>query len=480
MKQIVRKAAAPLALILGIGAAATAMDAVNEPVARLDAQAPALATGPADLATAFRAASSAALPGVVYVEVEAAPRAVGREIPDAFRGTPFEDFFRGAPGSARPQTGSGSGFIVSPDGYVMTNNHVVENASRVTVTLTDKREFSAEVVGRDPNTDVAVLKIDAQNLPTVRIGDPTQLQVGDWVLALGYPLSLGETVTAGIVSAKGRNIGIMRRNEDAAAPLEHFIQTDAAINPGNSGGPLVNLRGEVVGINTAIASPTGTYAGYGFAVPVHLAKRVADDLIQHGAVRRPLLGVQIADVTPADVQVFGLSDAVGAVVKAVSDGPASEAGVRLGDVIVSMDGEPVRDTGDLMERVALRQPGERVVLGLVRYGREVRVNVTLGSFPTEQTAAAPSPSADREAFSRLGFAASAADEGVVVARIDPTGPARQAGVVRGMVIERVNGVEIRSISDLDRVSDDLQSGATVSVVGRLPDGTRTIVNYRVS
>src|SRR5690606_14965002 len=216
--------------------------------------------------------------------------------------------------------GSGSGFIISRDGYVLTNNHVVESANRVTVTLTDNREFEAEVVGRDPNTDVAVLKIDAQDLPAVRLGDSDGLEVGDWVLALGYPMSLGETVTAGIVSAKGRSIGIMQKNDGASAPLEHFIQTDAAINPGNSGGPLINLSGEVVGINSAIAAATGSYSGYGFAVPIQLAKRVADDLIRYGAVHRPRLGVMIGDVTPADVEVFRLPGSSGAVVKSEPEG----------------------------------------------------------------------------------------------------------------------------------------------------------------
>lgn len=478
MKQIIRKTAGPLALVVGLGAAATAMDAVNEPVARLDAQAAVQPSGPGDLASAFRSAASAALPGVVYVEVEAA-RNVGREVPDRFRGTPFEDYFRGPGGSAPPSRGSGSGFIVTPDGYVMTNNHVVANATRVTVTLTDNREFEAEVVGRDPNTDVAVLKIDAEGLPTVRIGDPTELRVGDWVLALGYPMSLGETVTAGIVSAKGRSIGIMQRNEDAAAPIEHFIQTDAAINPGNSGGPLVNLRGEVVGVNTAIASPTGTYAGYGFAVPVHLAKRVADDLIRHGVVRRPLLGVRIADVTPADVEVFALPAAAGSVVRAVTDGPAADAGVELGDVIVALDGQPVRDTGELMEMVALRQPGERVALDLVRYGARERVTVTLGTLASEQMAAVPARDSGRDGFSRLGFAVAITSDGLVVARIDGMGPAAQAGVVRGLVIERVNGVEIASPADFERAVAALEKGSAVSIVGRLPDGTRTIVNYRI-
>jgi serine protease Do len=492
MHQMLRKAAAPAALALGIGVAATALDAVHDPIRTLDAQA-APAASAEGLATTFRTASKAALPGVVHIAVEAAPQAVRRELPDQFRGTPFEDFFRGPQGAQpqRPRMGSGSGFLISPDGYILTNNHVVENARRVTVTLTDKREFEASVVGRDPNTDVAVLKIEASGLPVVRLGDAEELQVGDWVLALGYPMSLGETVTAGIVSAKGKSIGIMQQNKDAAAPLEHFIQTDAAINPGNSGGPLVNLRGEVVGINTAIASPTGAYAGYGFAVPVHLAKRVAEDLIRDGTVHRPKLGVQIKDVQPADVEALGLEDARGSLVATVPAGPARDAGMEIGDVIVALDGQPVKDTGDLMEKVAMRRPHERVALDVIRYGERKRLTVRLGEFNTEAVARTEAATESRDAVARLGFAAAEltpelarrleveATGGVVVMQLDPMGPAARAGIARGMQIERLNGREIRSVADLRKAAADLKPGSTVSLIGRLPGGDRTIVNYRV-
>lgn len=490
MKKTFRKLAAPTALVLGIGGAATAMQSTNEGIGFVDAQAAPIPVVEAEgLAQSFRSASRTALQGVVYVEVEAAPRQVRQELP--FQGTPFEDFFRGQPGPApapRARMGSGSGFIISADGYVLTNNHVVDNATRVTVRLTDRRQFDATVVGRDPNTDVAVLKIDASGLPTVRIAQSDDIEIGDWVLALGYPLSLGETVTAGIVSAKGRSIGIMGRNEEAAAPLEHFIQTDAAINPGNSGGPLVNLRGEVVGVNSAIASPTGMYAGYGFAVPIHLAKRVADDLIRYGAVHRPKLGVQIRDVAPADIEVFGLEDAAGSVVASVQEGPARDAGVQLGDVILAVDGRPIHDTGDLMERIALMQPGDRVTLDIVRYGEAERLAVTLGAF---ESVAAPSAAAapERDSVGQLGFAAAEltpalatqlkldAAGGVVITKVDPSGPAPQS--LGGMRIERLNGREIRTVDDLRSAADRLDPGDTVSVIGRTPAGEQVIVNYRV-
>ncbi len=492
MKNFMRRAAAPAALVLGVGVAATAMDAVHEPIPQLGAQASPIAIGGAEqLSSVFRNASRAALPGVVFVEVESAGPAGRGTAQNPFRGTPFEDFF-GTPQNPQqqaPRQGSGSGFIISPDGYLLTNNHVVANATRVMVTLSDRRQFNARVVGRDPNTDVAVLKIDGDDLPVVRLGSTEGLEVGDWVLALGYPLSLGETVTAGIVSAKGRNLGIMRQNRDAAAPLEHFIQTDAAINPGNSGGPLVNLRGEVVGINTAIASPTGTYAGYGFAVPIQLARRVADDLIRDGVVRRPRIGVEIRDVEPADVEVFGLPNANGSVVATLQDGPARDAGVRLGDVIVALDGAVIPHTSALMERIALRQPGERVTLEIIRYGNRQQVTLRLAAFEAEPVASTATAPATRDATSRLGFAASEVTPaiarqlgiqqagGVVITQVDPL-----SGVPRsltGLRPTRVNNREIRSLDDLRRAGSDVRPGGTVSVVGLLPNGNETIVNYRV-
>jgi serine protease Do len=488
MHRILRKAALPTALVFGVGAAATAMDVLQEPIPAVEAQATVASSAPDALSSAFRSASRSAREALVRVEVEAAPRAV-RQLPEEFRGFPFGDMFGLPEAQPMPSRGSGSGFIISSDGYLLTNNHVVENANRVTVTLTDNREFDAEVVGRDPNTDVAVLKIDAENLPAVRLGSSDQLQVGDWVLALGYPMSLGETVTAGIVSAKGRSIGIMRQNEDASAPLEHFIQTDAAINPGNSGGPLINLNGEVVGINSAIASPTGTYSGYGFAVPIQLAKRVADDLIRYGAVHRPKLGVMIGDVTPADVEVFRLRNASGAVVKGEPDGPAREAGMRMGDVITAVNGDPIVDTSDLMARIARHQPGEVVTLDLVRYGDAERVKVKLGAFDTAPVTRTSAAEAERDEVGRLGFAVreltpALAQQlrmeesgGLLITEVDRMGPAPTG--LRGMRLESINGREVKSLDQLRGVAQNVKAGSTVSIVGRLPTGEATIVNYKL-
>jgi serine protease Do len=501
MNPIVRKLTLPTTLVVGLGAGLTLADAAQNPLPDLQAQssgplasaptAPVVRGAPsADaLSSAFRAASSAALPAVVFIQVESAGRQVNAQIPPEMRGTPFEDFFRG-PQRSGPSQSSGSGFIVSQDGYVITNNHVVENASRVKVIMNDRRELDARVVGRDANTDIAVLKVDARNLPVVRLGASDALETGDWVLALGYPLTLGQTTTAGIVSAKGRSLGIMGRNTGATSPLEHFIQTDAAINPGNSGGPLVDLQGRVVGVNSAIASPTGYYSGYGFAVPIDLAKRVADDLIRYGVVHRPMLGVEIRDAAAADAEVFGLRAPEGAVIASEPKAGARDAGLRLGDVIVAVDGGVVRNTGDLMEQVMRKQPGDEVVLDVIRYGRRERAKVKLTSFdtPRAQRAAAPAAAPD-DARERLGFEAAPvtpqiaqqlrmpAAEGVVVTGVDPSGPSASQ-LMPGFRVERFNGRDIGTIADLRSAMQSVRPGAVVSMVGRRPDGTQTIVNFR--
>jgi serine protease Do len=499
MNQYVRKLAVPGAMVLGLATAATAVEVVRTSLPGVQAQAAALQPGSppqadaASLATAFRASSRAAFPGVVYIDVESAAQPVSNQLPPELRGTPFEQFF-GGPMKAQPSEVTGSGFIISQDGYIVTNNHVVSRASRVRVTLTDKREFTARVVARDPNTDVAVLKVDAAGLPTVQLGNSDELQMGDWVLALGFPMSLGETTTAGIVSAKGRNIGIMERNEGATQPLEHFIQTDAVINPGNSGGPLVNLRGEVVGMNTAIASPTGYYSGYGFAVPINLARRVADDLIRYGAVRRPMIGVSIRDVTPADKNVFKLERVAGALVAQEPQSPAREAGLQMGDVITAVDGQPIDDAGDLMERVARKRPGEDVKLDVVRYGDRRSFTLRLGTLQVERvadTSGRSAAAAAADAPTKLGLTVEEVDPasarqvglqnggGMVVTGIDPMGPAA-GNVPKHFRIERLNGRAISSPADLRSAVAGLRPGDTVSLIGKTKDGRQTIVNFTLN
>ena len=492
MNANLRKLAIPGVLVVGMGASLTLVDAARDPIADARAQAVVAAPSPQSLSAAFRQASRSALPGVAYIQVETAARNVSAQVPEALRGTPFEEMFGGRQQRVAPQASSGSGFIISADGYVVTNNHVVENASRVRVILDDRREFDARVVGRDPNTDIAVLKVDGKDLPTVKLGDSDALETGDWVLALGYPLQLGQTTTAGIVSAKGRSLGMMQRSTGATAPLEHYIQTDAAINPGNSGGPLVDLQGRVVGVNSAIASPTGFYSGYGFAVPINLAKRVADDLIRYGVVHRPVMGVEIRDAGSADAEVFRLDSPAGVVVASDPSGAAREAGLRLGDVIVAVDGKPVGDTGELMEAVAIKAPGDRVTVDYVRYGDRRSATMRLGEMDRKPVASSAAAASDPElgAQGRVGFAAeqmtpqiaasvrAGVSQGVVISGVDPSGPA--AGrLERGMVIERLNGREIRTVADLRGAVGALKPGDVVSLLVRRSDGgQQTIVNFR--
>ncbi|HET7464848.1 MAG TPA: trypsin-like peptidase domain-containing protein [Longimicrobium sp.] len=504
MNTQLRKLVIPGVLAAGLGAGITLADVIKDPVPDAGAQlaasqanaTPVVAPDPsaANLSSAFRAASRAALGAVVQVRVETAARTVSQQIPPEFRGTPFEDMLGGGRMRVPPQQGSGSGFILSADGFVVTNNHVVDDAARVKVVLSDKREYDARVVGRDPNTDIAVVKIDAAGLPTARLGDSDQLETGDWVLALGYPLQLGQTTTAGIVSAKGRSIGIMAQS-GATNPLEHYIQTDAAINPGNSGGPLVDLQGRVVGVNSAIASPTGYYSGYGFAVPINVARRVADDLVKYGVVHRPKMGVLIRDVSTADAEVFKLPTPDGAVVSSEPQDGARAAGLRMGDVIVAIDGRPVASAGDVMEAVMRKAPGESVKVDYIRYGDRGSATLRLGEM-AQQAAARPRASSDVAddedgAAGRVGFRAqqmtpdiaaqiqATRADGVVVSAVDPQGPA--AGYLApGLVIERFNGRPVATEADLREAVAGVRAGQVISLTARRPDGTRMIINYRAS
>jgi len=403
---------------------------------------------------AFRAAVHEALPALVSVEVEAAP-------PGAQAGAPV--------------IGSGSGVVLSPDGVILTNNHVVAEATVVTVVLSDGRRFVAAVRGRDPDTDIAVLEVDADGLAAARLGDSDSVAVGDWVLALGYPLGLSATVTAGVVSGMGRSIGLLEGAPGTTAPLEHYIQTDAAINPGNSGGPMVDLAGRVVGINSAIASPTGYYAGYGFAVPINIARRVADDLIRFGQVVRPTLGVRMADVEPADARVYGLAAIAGAEVVGVDPaGPAAAEGIELGDVIVAADSQAIPTAGHLRELVARHHPGEALRLQAVRYGRTMDFVVTLGRLPAPPHLGAPAP--QHLGPARVGFIV-VEDRGLVVSAVARYSPAARAGIRPGQRILELNRRPVGSLRAFEVSLFALRPPFVLSL--RVRDATlgETIVNY---
>lgn len=421
---------------------------------------------------AFRSAVRATLPTLVFVQVEALPPASER-----VGGPPVPPWL---PEEPRPglRVGTGSGFVLSSDGYVLTNNHVVDDAVSVTVVLADNRRFEAAVMGRDPDTDIALLRVQADSLSPATLGDADSLEVGDWVLALGYPLGLSLTVTAGIVSGTGRSLGLAELDGEAVAPIEHFIQTDAAINPGNSGGPLVDLAGRVVGVNSAIVSPTGYYSGYGFAVPINLARRVAQDLIRFGEVRRPRLGLRLADVTPADAEVYGLPSVAGAEVVGVDpNGPAGAAGVQLGDVVVALDAAPVRTSVHLESLVAQRRPEEQVRLDLIRYGRPASLVVTLGRFPSRPRNARATPR--HEGTVSLGFVIVATRTGVRVADVDRFSAAARAGVRPGQRIVALNGRPVRTGADFGAALGKLGAAKAISLRVLAPELGETIINYRL-
>jgi serine protease Do len=428
----------------------------------------------------------------------------------------FQQFFEDP--QSRDQESTGSGFIVTADGYVLTNNHVVEGADRVKVILTDRREFRATVVGRDPQTDVAILKIDGTNLPTVVLGDDNKSRVGEWAVAIGNPLGLDFTVTAGIISAKGRGsqrLGSLARDRYS---IQDFIQTDAAINPGNSGGPLVNIRGEVIGINSAIASQTGYYSGYGFAIPITLAKTVMDDIIAHGHVRRGIVGVSLNEVTAEDAAVNKLKDIGGAKVGSFvpEDGtsPAQKAGVELGDIIVKADGKLVDRVSTLQRIIRSHQPGDMVELEAMRYGDRKSFRVKLGEQPqTDQTASNASlqkrdePDAavaivakklginieatggeSSRASARTSDARAGTDvRGVLVTDVTRGGPSENK-LFPGMVITELwfpgPRTPITTVADLQKTLGRLKSGDYVGfkvVLPPNPSGERqsSIVNLRI-
>jgi serine protease Do len=448
----------------------------------------------ADFGSAFEAIAEHATPAVVSIQTERVARSNRRTFPRGSQPPGIEDFFRQfeSPQQDRLQEGSGSGFIVSRDGYILTNNHVVADADRVTVGLLDKRTFTARVVGRDPTTDIAVVKIDATNLPTATLGNDENARVGQWVLAIGNPLALDFTVTAGIISSKGRTLNGLQQSRYA---IMDFIQTDAAINPGNSGGPLVNIRGEVIGVNSAIASQTGFSAGYGFAIPITLAKQVMEDLIAHGRVRRAVLGVAIEDVTANTAQAAGLREIEGVLVSSYSPSedrsPAARAGIELGDVIVAVDGKPTPRVSTLQRVVRGYKPGDVVPVDIVRFGNRRTVRVRLAEPPSDDEQEVASSSSRGESrpiasggrtYDKLGLTvepvpsemASQANipsqyrSGLLVTDVSLTGPARNAILEGREIIVRVLNPQpardIRSAADLENVVSRLRPGDLVTLL----------------
>jgi serine protease Do len=400
-----------------------------------------------------------------------------QEVPNPFgEEDPFNDFWRRFFGGPMPrgpqrQRSLGSGFIIDGDGSILTNNHVVENASKIVVKLSDDQEYEAKVIGRDQKTDIAIIKINAKtNLSTANFGDSDNLEVGEWVVAIGNPFGLDSTVTSGIVSAKGRHIG--------QGPYDNFIQTDASINPGNSGGPLINLRGEVVGINTAIFSRTGGNIGIGFAIPINLVKELLPQLRGKGKVTRGYLGVLIQKVTPEIAESLGLDKSSGALVANVSkDGPAEKAGVKVGDVIIEFDGKEVRDSGDLPIIVARTSVDKKVRMKVLRDKKEVTLNVAVGELKDEEIVATAPEKGELgltvqrltpQMAESLGLERA---EGIVVTAVEPGSVADDAGIRRGDIILEVDRKAVRNIEDYKKAVAGVRKGRGVLFLVRRGDST---------
>ena len=413
---------------------------------------------------AFSEVAEAVNPSVVQIlsarVVRSAP------IPDMFKGTPFEQFFGQGPQREQLARGLGSGVIIRSDGYIVTNYHVVRDADELEVRLMDGSDYEAEVIGTDPAADLAVIKIDAEDLPALLFGDASKIRVGQFVLAFGSPLSeyLGNTVTSGIISA------IKRRGLSFGAPFEYFIQTDAAINPGNSGGPLVNLRGEIVGINTAIATRTGGYQGIGFAIPADIAQNVVEQLIEKGKVSRGYLGVRYRPITESLARALKVSPGAAEVVSVEEDSPADKAGLKEGDIIVAVDGKTLKTADDLAILIANRKPGEKVTLEILRDGKRKTVEVTLGERPDTLAARVEEGKLELkelgltlanltpELRQRFGIQDESV-EGIAVVEVDPKSEAYKDADIRvGDIIVEVDKQPVRTVSDFKKIYEKVKPG----------------------
>ncbi|MBM4142673.1 MAG: DegQ family serine endoprotease [Lentisphaerae bacterium] len=415
---------------------------------------------------AFAEVARKAIPAVVFVEVEQTVQAQGYGRPDSpydFFGDEFFRQFFGAPSVPRQfrQRGQGSGFIITKDGYILTNNHIVGDADKITVKLRDGRSFEARLIGADPKTDVAVVKIEGKNLPVLEPGNSEELEIGEWVVAVGNPFGLTETVTVGVVSAKGRsNIGM--------AEYEDFIQTDAAINPGNSGGPLLNIEGKVIGMNTFIVTRSGGYMGIGFAIPINMAVSIKDQLVKSGKVVRGQIGIVIGEMTTDLARQFGLDEPRGILIQQVMENsPAEKAGLKHGDVIVELDGKPVESVGAFRNTVASNPPGTAFKLSVFRDGKARTVEVTTAALG-EEAAGVEGADAVFEALGmrlenltdemaeRFGYKKG---DGVIVAQVENGGQAAQLGIRPGHLVTSVGQRDVKSVEEfVDAVNKTKRDG----------------------
>ncbi len=430
---------------------------------------------------AFVDVAKATTPAVVFIKVEQTV-----EVAQNRAYNPFEQFFGQQfqqPESQKySQQGQGSGFIIDKNGYILTNSHVVNDADKITVTLKDGREFEAKLIGSDPKSEVALIKIDGKNLPIVALGDSDKIEVGEWAIAVGNPFGLSESVTAGIISAKERNsVGI--------AEYENFIQTDAAINPGNSGGPLINIDGEVIGINTAIYSRSGGYMGIGFAIPINMAKQIKDALIKDGKVQRSILGVYLQEVTPDLAKGFGLKDVAGVLISQVNeDSAAEDAGIKQGDIIVKLNGEDVNEVAVFRNKIAATAPNTEVDLSVFRDGKIIEIKAktqAMDDDDSEESAAKQS----EDLFKSIGLKVQELTEaineqlgldsdqtGVVVTDAETDEPAFESGLRRGMIIIGVGQTEVKTANDFRKALNKAKSEGQALLLVKIPKyGTRYIM-----
>ncbi len=442
--------------------------------------------GPVD----FEQPSKIAVPAVVHITTVIGKAEASNNLPrrsNPFRGLVpddfFDDFFGNGPNMRSiPQRASGSGVVVSQDGYIITNNHVIDGASEIKVSLNNKTTYTAKVIGSDVSSDLAVLKIDAKNLPFLLYGNSDNVQIGQWVLAIGYPLNLETTVTAGIISAKGRTLGLNARRSQT--PIEYFLQTDAAVNQGNSGGALVNTNGELIGINSAIASPTGSYAGYSYAIPVNIVKKIVNDLIQFGAVQRAYLGISyLPDEAPdSEKEKVGYKQGQGVYVReAAKDGAAAAAGIKAGDYISKINGVPIVSGNDMVEKIARLKPGDKISITYLRNGKENTVNVTLknksGTYDIVKTSVLDDFGVDFVTLDKKKAGEYGQTGGVVVKKINPNGLIdAQTRMRDGFIILRVND---KPVTTVDELSETIQkAGNNIKLDGFYP-GFEGLYTYNI-
>ncbi len=440
----------------------------------------------------FTKAANAAVPAVVHIKTKIAAKKLSNDLPRTRRNSiedMFDNFFNFGPQIQPEQRASGSGVIISDDGYIVTNNHVVSDggtgvADEITVTLHNKKVYKAKIIGRDPSSDLAVLKIDGTSLPYMIYGNSDNVKLGQWVLAVGYPLTLETTVTAGIVSAKGRSIGINSRQSQS--PVESFIQTDAAVNQGNSGGGLFTADGQLIGINSAILAPNGTYAGYSFAIPVNIVKKIVNDLIEFGDVKRGYLGISYQPNSTENERLIkqaGVKEGQGVYVQSVpTDGAAAAAGLKEGDVITKVNGMNVSSGMELTAGIASYRPGEKVPVTYVRNGKEQTITVTLKATASKIDISSTKIIGDRLGVELENLDSKKAEEydidgGVVVKKIKQGGPLSNTRMDPGFIITSVNGTEIKNVDELGQI---LSGGYDELQLEGIYPGYRGTYTYKIN